>query len=114
MAKIIDLDQTMHSAASDLGVQSLLRPVCPHSSNSWPWWLSWMHSQLVIRSLLVRPLPGLQDSYMEINHEIFSKVMLSLPVIKERHLSVSGKRMCTNCLTTWRTKVPRKKRALVN
>ena len=31
---------------------------------------------------------------MEINHEIFSTVILSLLLIQEGHLSVSGKRMC--------------------
>ena len=31
---------------------------------------------------------------MEIDHEIFSTVILSLPLIQEGHLSVSGKRMC--------------------
>ena len=38
---------------------------------------------------------------MEIDHEIFSTVILSLPLIQEGQLSVSGKRMCTilvNCL----------------
>ena len=32
---------------------------------------------------------------MEIDHEIFSTVILSLPLIQERQLSVSGERMCT-------------------
>ena len=35
------------------------------------------------------------------NHEIFSTVILSLPLIQEGQLSVSGERMCTilvNCL----------------
>ena len=31
----------------------------------------------------------------EIDHEIFSTAILSLPLIKEEHLSVSGERMCT-------------------
>ena len=34
-------------------------------------------------------------SYMEIDHEIFSTVILSLPLIQEGQLSVPGKRMCT-------------------
>ena len=29
------------------------------------------------------------------DHEIFSTVILSLPLIQERQLSVSGERMCT-------------------
>ena len=39
---------------------------------------------------------------MEIDHEIFSVVILTLPMIQEGQLSVSGKRICTlilvNCL----------------
>ena len=34
-------------------------------------------------------------SFVEIDHEIFSTVILSLPLIQERQLSVSGERMCT-------------------
>ena len=34
-------------------------------------------------------------SFMEIDHEIFSTVILSLPLIQEGQLSVSGERMCT-------------------
>ena len=34
-------------------------------------------------------------SIMGIDHEIFSTVILSLPLIQEGQLSVSGKRMCT-------------------
>ena len=44
---------------------------------------------------------GRQHSFVEIGHEIFSTVILSLPLIQEGQLSVSGKRMCTilvNCL----------------
>ena len=32
---------------------------------------------------------------VEIDHEIFSTIILSLPLIQEGHLSVSGERMCT-------------------
>ena len=42
-----------------------------------------------------------QHSFVEIDCEIFSTVILSLPLIQEGQLSVSGKRMCTilvNCL----------------
>ena len=38
---------------------------------------------------------GWQHSFMEIDHEIFSTVILSLPLIQEGQLSVSGERMCT-------------------
>ena len=41
------------------------------------------------------PRRGRQFSFLEIDHEIFSMVILSLPLIQEGHLSVSGERMCT-------------------
>ena len=36
-----------------------------------------------------------QHSFVEIDHEIFSTVILSLPLIQEGQLSVSGERMRT-------------------
>ena len=39
--------------------------------------------------------PGQQHSFMEIDHEIFFMVILSLPLIQEGQLSISGDRMCT-------------------
>ena len=36
-----------------------------------------------------------KHSLVEIDHEIFSTVILSLPLIQEGQLSVSGERMCT-------------------
>ena len=39
--------------------------------------------------------PGHQHSFLEIDYEIFSTVILSLPLIEEGQLSVSGERMCT-------------------
>ena len=36
---------------------------------------------------------------MEIGHEVFSTVILSLPLIQEGQLSVSGERMCTILVT---------------
>ena len=36
-----------------------------------------------------------QHSFVEIDHEIFSTVILSLPLIQEGQLSVSGETMCT-------------------
>ena len=47
---------------------------------------------------------GRQHSFMEIDHEIFSTIILSLPLIQEGQLSVSGERMCTILLTALRTK----------
>ena len=41
------------------------------------------------------PRRGRQYSFVEIDHEIFSTVILSLPLIQEGHLSDSGERMCT-------------------
>ena len=67
----------------------MIAPVCQSGQ---PRWLSWM---LVIRRLQVWPLLGQQHSFMEIDREIFSMVILSLPVIKEGQLSVSDKWMYT-------------------
>ena len=39
--------------------------------------------------------PGLQHSFIELDHKIYSTVILSLPLIQEGQLSVSGERMCT-------------------
>ena len=36
-----------------------------------------------------------RNSFVEIDLEIFSTVILSLPLIQEGQLSVSGERMCT-------------------
>ena len=41
------------------------------------------------------PCPDRQHSFMEIDHEIFSTVIRSLPLIQEGQLSVSYERMCT-------------------
>ena len=61
-----------------------------------PRWLSWMHrptgDQEVAGST---PRQGRQYSFVEIDHEIFSTVILSLPLILEGQLLVSGERMCT-------------------
>ena len=41
------------------------------------------------------PRRGRQHSFVEIDYEIFSTVILSLPLIQEGQLSVSGEIMCT-------------------
>ena len=41
------------------------------------------------------PCRGRQHSFVEIDHEIFSTVILSLPLIQKGQLSVTGERMCT-------------------
>ena len=47
-------------------------------------WLSWMRVRLVIsRMRVVRPPPGRQHSFVEVDHEIFSVVLLSVPLIQE-------------------------------
>ena len=43
----------------------------------------------------LNPRRGRQHSFVEIDHEICSMVILSLPLIQEGQLSVSGERMCT-------------------
>ena len=40
------------------------------------------------------PRRGRQHYFVEIDHEIFSTVILSLPLIQEGQLSVTGERMC--------------------
>ena len=73
-------------------------------SIGWPWWLSRLLIWLVVRRLWFRPLLGRQHSFMEIDHEILSTVILSLPLIQEGQLPVSVERMCTilvNCLEAW-------------
>ena len=41
------------------------------------------------------PCRGRQHSFVEIDREIFSMVILSFTLIQEGQLSVSGERMCT-------------------
>ena len=41
------------------------------------------------------PRRGRQHSFVEIDHEIFSTVILSFPLIQKGQLSVSSERMCT-------------------
>ena len=64
-------------------------------SSSQPQWLSWMPVWLVIKRLWVRPLPGRQHSFVKIDHEIFSTVILTLLLIQGAQLSVSWKKMWT-------------------
>ena len=51
--------------------------------------------RLETRRSQFNPRRGRQHSFVEIDHEIFSTVILSLPLIQEGQLSVSGERMCT-------------------
>ena len=50
------------------------------------------------------PRKGQQHSFVEIDHEIFSTVILSLPLIQEGQLSVSGEIMCTKVVNRLETK----------
>ena len=49
--------------------------------------------RLETRRSRVQPPP--QHSFVELDQEIFSTVILSLPLIQEGQLSVSGETMCT-------------------
>ena len=51
-------------------------------------WLSWRSG-----GRRFNPNQGLQHSFVEIDREIFSTVILSLPLIQEGQLSVSGERL---------------------
>ena len=63
-------------------------------------WLPWQPSWISDRGTILggrgfNPRRGGQHSFVEIDHEIFSTAILSLPLIQEWQLSVSGERMCT-------------------
>ena len=57
-------------------------------------WLSWMR-HLTGDVAGSTPAEVGNMEIVEIDHEIFSTVILSLPLIQEGQLSVSGERMCT-------------------
>ena len=64
--------------------------------NVWPASVAQLDARPISdRRLPVRPPPGWQHSFVFIDHEILSTVFLSLPLIQEGQLSVSGERMCT-------------------
>ena len=54
-----------------------------------------MRVRLVIRMLRVRLLSGSATFFRGDYHEIFSMVILTLPLIQEGQLSVSGQRLST-------------------
>ena len=58
-----------------------------------------MRHQTGDRRLRVQPRQGRQHSFVEIDCEIFSTVILSLPLIQEGQLSVSGERSAQYWLT---------------
>ena len=51
----------------------------------------------------LNPRQGRQHSFVEIDHEIFSTVILSLLLIQEGQLSVSGERLKSECAQYWLT-----------
>ena len=60
-----------------------------------PQWLSWMHVRPVIMRLQVRPPTQVCNVLSwRLIMKWFFRVILSLPLIQEGQLSVSGKRMC--------------------
>ena len=56
-----------------------------------PRWLSWMRCPTGDQEVAGSTTAEVGN----IDHEIFSTVILSLPLIQEGQLSVSGERMCT-------------------
>ena len=60
-----------------------------------PRWLSWMRVRLVIRRLRDRPCKVGNILSWRFDHEIFSTVLLSFPLIQEGQFSVPGERVCT-------------------
>ena len=73
---------------ADIGLSSIIR--------GRPRWL-WMHCPTGDQEVRVQPPPRSATFFRGDDHEneIFSTVILSLPLIQEGQLSVSGERMCT-------------------
>ena len=69
-----------------------------------PRWLCWICIRLVIRRLRVRSLLGRQQSFVEIDHEIISTVILSLPLGKKGSCQFMAKEYAHYWLTAKRTK----------
>ena len=65
--------------------------------NQWPASVAQLDARLTGDQEVAGSTPrrGRQHSFVEIGHEIFSTVFLSLLLIQEGQLSVSGERMCT-------------------
>ena len=57
--------------------------------------LRWLNRIRVRQVIGFDPFRAWKHSVAATNHEIFSTVILSLPLIQEGQLSVSGERMCT-------------------
>ena len=63
-----------------------------------------MNVQLGIRRLWVPPLRGRQHSFVEIDHEISSTVILSVPLIQEEQFQFLAKECAQYLLTAQRAK----------
>ena len=86
MANSVDLDEMPHSAASHLGLNCLLRPLCPNTygkygifSRKLPASLAQSDAPLTGDQEIAGSTPSLvwQHSFVDIDHEIFSVVILS-------------------------------------
>ena len=60
-----------------------------------PRWLSWMRRPTGDQEVAGSTPAEVGNIFSWIDHDIFSAVILSLPLIQEGKLSVSGERMCT-------------------
>ena len=94
--EISKIQLTLHISKSK-GLSEILWDICTSTYQIYrPRWLSWMRcptgDQEVAGST---PAEVGNILFVEIDHEIFSTVILSLPLIQEGQLSVSGERMCT-------------------
>ena len=84
LANSVDPDQMPQNAASD---QVLFAPASVAQLDAPSDWRPGGRG--------FNPRRGRQHSFVEIDREIFSTVILSLPLIQEGQLSVSGEIMCT-------------------
>ena len=66
--------------------------------------VAWMRVRLADQEVAGSIPPGRQHSFVEIDNEILSMVILSLPLIQEGRLSVSGERM--ECAQYWLNACP--------
>ena len=78
-------------------ISSVCHSVCEFVSTTWPASVAQLDAPSDWRpgGRGFNPRRDRQHSCVEIDNEIFSTVILSLPLIQEGQLSVSGERMCT-------------------
>ena len=92
MANSVEPDEMPHFAASHLGLHLFAEACLAKYSHGGSIGCA---VQLETGGCGFNPRQGRQHSFVEIDHEIFSTVILSLPLIQEGQLSVSSERMCT-------------------